>query len=413
MPWTGKFRCAGSKIRTAGAVDDRAPRRPRPSQPERDHHRWLWGGTVWLAETARPPLAPSRNAPLAARQNLAVALIAVLATAACGSGGRSRKVAIAAGAAGGGATTAPSASSPPAATMPLTGLAAPVGVPDRPVVAVKIDNAPPARPQAGLNAADLVFDTLVEGGLSRLFAVFQSQDPPSIGPIRSARPVDGDLLPLFGSPIFGYSGAATGEIAPAKDHGGATLISHDDDPRPFRLDPSRRAPANVFASLDSLLAEGRHLGNHGSPPAASPFAYGPVGAAAAPASTLAVTIGPQAVATWHWNAQTSHWERDQNGTPDVTTDSGRVVATDVVVLTTQIHGTGIFDAARSEDPYVVVLGTGKAWVARDGKVTAGTWSRPGLHDPFRLVDATGAVMNLAPGRTWVELLPVPGAPAIS
>ena len=97
----------------------------------------------------------SRYAPLAARQNLAVALVAVLATAACGSGGRSRKVAIAAGAAGGQPTTAPSASSPTAATMPLTGLAAPAGVPDRPVVAVKIDNAPPARPQAGLNAADL------------------------------------------------------------------------------------------------------------------------------------------------------------------------------------------------------------------------------------------------------------------
>src|SRR5207244_13461034 len=123
-----------------------------------------------------------------------------------------------------------------------------------------------ARPQSGLNAADIAFDTLVEGGLSRFLAVFQSHDAGTIGPIRSARPVDADLLPLFGSPIFGYSGAARGEIAPVKDHGGATLVAHDDDPRPFRLDPSRRAPANVVASPDSLPGQRRHFGHHGSPP---------------------------------------------------------------------------------------------------------------------------------------------------
>jgi hypothetical protein len=296
--------------------------------------------------------------------------------------------------------------------MPLTGLPAPNGVPDRPVVAVKIDNAPQARPQSGLNAADLVFDTLVEGGLSRFFAVYQSKDAGTIGPIRSARPVDADLLPLFGSPIFGYSGAARGEIAPVKDHGGATLIANDDDPRPFHRDGTRQAPSNVYSSLTALLAEGQRLGNHAQPPVSSPFTFGSV-QGGIPANTISVALGGRSASAWHWNASTGQWERDQDGRPDMTLDSGRVVATNVVVLGTQVHGTGIFDAAHEEDPFVVVLGSGPAWVARNGVVTTGTWRRTGLHDPFTLVDSSGTAMTLEPGRTWVELLPTPRVPAIS
>jgi hypothetical protein len=293
--------------------------------------------------------------------------------------------------------------------MTLTGLPAPSDVQGRPAVAVKIDNAPQARPQSGLNAADIVFDTLVEGGLSRLFAVYQSQTAPLIGPIRSARPVDADLLPLFGSPVFAYSGAARGEIAPVKDHGGATLISNDDDPRPFHRDPSRRAPSNVYASFGTLLAEGRRLGNNAAAPTSSPFVFGPY-SGGTPAATIAVTIGKLSSNTWQWDATTGQWQRDQDGTHDVTTDGGRVTATNVVALTTNIRGTGIFDASHSEDPFVEVLGSGDAWVARDGKVTRGTWSRAGIHDPFTLSDATGGTMALAPGRTWVELVPTAQAP---
>src|SRR5207248_2698517 len=202
---------------------------------------------------------------------------------------------------------------------------------DRPVVAVKIDNAPLARPQSGLNAADIVFDTLVEGGLSRFFAVYQSHDARTIGPIRSARPVDADLLPLLGHPIFGYSGAALGEIAPVKVHGGATLVSNDDDPRPFHRDRTRRAPSNVYSSSEALLAEGRRLGSADGPPASGPFAFGATGGGA-PASTIAVSIGGRSSSAWHWNLGAGLWERDQDGRPDITVDAGRVVATNVVVL---------------------------------------------------------------------------------
>ena len=345
-------------------------------------------------------------------KRISVAVVAMAAMAAACGGSHSRSSTALSTPAPPPSSTVSTTAPPASTTEPLTGLPAPDGIPDRPVVAVKIDNAPQARPQSGLNAADIVFDALVEGGLSRFLAIYHSHGAPTIGPIRSARPVDADLLPLFGLTIFGYSGAARGEIAPVKDHGGATLVANDDDPRPFHRDKTRPAPSNVYSSLDALLAEGRRLGNRAGPPIGAPFVFGPPGGGT-PATTIALTIGAAASTTWHWNASTQHWERDQDGVAHVTLDGGRIVADNVVVLGTHIRGTGIFDAAHEEDPFVSVLGEGEAWVARGGRVTSGHWHRATIRDQFTLADDSGAPMTLNPGRTWVELLPVPHQPVIS
>jgi len=133
----------------------------------------------------------------------------------------------------GGVTAArsPSAStattSLPPALFPLTGLPTGSGPATRPALSVKIDNIADALPQSGINQADIVYEELVEGGLTRLFVTYQSHDAAVVGPIRSARPVDADLLDQLGGGIFAYSGAAPGEIAPAEDHSGATLLSMD------------------------------------------------------------------------------------------------------------------------------------------------------------------------------------------
>ena len=126
---------------------------------------------------------------------------------------------------------------------------------------MKIDNVAGSFPQAGLDQTDLVFDTLVEGGLTRLFAVYQSQDAQTLGPIRSARPVDASLLKLL-SPsscgLFAYSGAANGEIAPTKDAcPSSTLLSPDVGINgPFQMIYSRPSPHQVFSSTSALYAEG-------------------------------------------------------------------------------------------------------------------------------------------------------------
>ena len=149
---------------------------------------------------------------------------------------------------GGGSSKIPGAS-----VYPLTGEPhANAIVAQRPPLSIKVDNVAGALPQAGLNQADLVVDTPVEGGLTRLFAVFQSQGADLVGPIRSARPVDATLLRLVGGGIFAYSGSSPLEIAPVKADSGATLLSWEADPQLFFLRSDHVSPHTVFSSTALL-----------------------------------------------------------------------------------------------------------------------------------------------------------------
>ena len=306
----------------------------------------------------------------------------------------------------------------PPTVFPLTGLPT-SGAADstRPGLAVKIDNVVGSFPQAGLDQADLVFDTLVEGGLTRLFAVFQSQDAPLVGPIRSARPVDASLLKLL-SPscgLFAYSGAAQGEIAPTKDDcPSSTLISPDVGINgPFQMLHSRPSPHQVFASTSSLYGAGHSDGASWTPPS-QVFTYSAAaeGGTAAPAASVYMDMSNFSSAAWTWSSSSGTWLRSQNGGADITTTGHQVSATNVVVLSVPIGHTGIFDAAHNEDPLVIVTGSATAWVLRDGHVIQGTWNRPDNSSPLQL-SGTGGTITLQPGVTWVELLPQPNLPRIT
>jgi hypothetical protein len=288
---------------------------------------------------------------------------------------------------------------------PLTGMPASSTESTTPALSIKIDNAPPARPQSGLDKADIVFECLVEGGLSRFLAVYQSHAAPLIVPIRSARPVDGALLRALHGGIFAYSGAATGEIAPAKAYSTSYLLSNDSDSTPFHRSQSRGAPENLYASTGSLRAEaGRLRVRLKAPP--SLFTYGPVSRGARPAAGVTLSIGGQSSAVWkRKGAEYLRWE---NGTPHLL-DSGRQVqARNVVLIHVRVTGSGIIDAAGNEDPFVRAYGAGTIEVLRDGVVERGHWSRPTVEAPFRFTSDHGGALTLAPGQTWVELIPTTG-----
>ena len=290
---------------------------------------------------------------------------------------------------------------------PLTGRVAP-GAPTQPALSVKIDNAPAARPQSGLDSADLVFECLVEGGMSRFLAVYQSHGAAALGPIRSARPVDGALLRALHGGIFAYSGAAAGEIAPARAYSTAVLLSNDADPSLFERVTFRYAPENVYSSTDRLRAAASRRSAHPGLPGPL-FTYGPIEPGSRAARRLSVVVGGGASASWAYDGAT--YLRSENGSPHLLANGHQVQATNIVVLRVQETHTGMIDAAGNEDPFVLAYGSGAAQVFRNGVVEDGRWSRPSITSPYQFISARGGALTLAPGPTWIELIPPAGSVA--
>lgn len=346
--------------------------------------------------------------PHTTRSLATVAAIAMAALAACGGGGHHRHPSAAPTPSLTSATPTPTPTKV-ATTCPLTGLAPTAGQNlNRPAVAVKIDNVDVARPQKGIGKADVVVEELVEGGLTRLFAVYQCDSAGKIEPIRSARSSDGDLLALLHGSVFAFSGANPAALPPIRAHGNTVMLSYEIYGSVFHRDGSRPAPHNVYASTEALLAAGQ-AHRHGLTAPPPMFAYGPLDATATPATTASMRW-PDASAAWTWKG--GAWQRTQNGTPDIS-DGHRVSATNVVIMSIALGFTGIKDVAGNYSPLDITVGGSRPlWVLRDGHVIRGTWSRPSVNTFWRLVDLKGNPIVLKPGRTWVELLPRPAQPAI-
>lgn len=305
------------------------------------------------------------------------------------------------------ASTSPSVA---AGTAPLTGLPlANAAAATRPALGVKVDNVKGAWPQAGLNQADIVFDLPVEGGLTRLLAVFHSQDVPLVGPIRSIRPVDADILPLFHHPYFAFSGGTSSDIGPSQQHSGATLMWWDVTPSLFVVRKDHAVPHQVFATSSTLYAGGQARTPSKTPPPAV-FSYS---AAAPPGATHATSITAPfnaATAAWTWDGK--QYLRNQDGHADMLLDGTQVSASNIVVMSVSVKATAARDSHGSVVPLPVLIGSGTAWVFRDGVMVKGIWSRAKLGDPMKLLTSSGDVIALSPGRTWVEVLPNSHQPRI-
>jgi hypothetical protein len=294
-------------------------------------------------------------------------------------------------------------------TCPLTGLAPTRAQnPKRAALAVKIDNIAPALPQEGINDADVVVEELVEGGLTRLMAIFQCSKAASVGPIRSARISDADVLALLHGSVLGYSGANPKDMPPIIANSDAVLISQDADSQYFHRDYSRPAPHNVFASTSDMLGAG--LKQRPSLTAPQPlFSYGPIDPAATRAHKVSMSW-PAASAVWTWNG--THYTRTQDGSADNASDGQPVSATNVVIMNVDIESTGLHDVLGTPSPLDVTVGSNKVWVMRDGKLIRGQWSRPTIASGLTFTDASGHTIDLSPGRTWIELLPTGRKPTV-
>ena len=285
---------------------------------------------------------------------------------------------------------------------PLTGLPAET-INQRPTLAVKIDNHPSARGQWGLLQADVVFEELVEGGATRFIAVFHSQGSSPVGPIRSARETDLEILPMFGKSLLVYSGGNSTVRGFVNDSEIVEGISPITKYYSLYYRTSQRStPHNLMSRTERLWPLATD--DMGAPPAVFEFRL-PVAdeVAAADTDVMRVDFGTQTV-SWQWNGDSyvrshgSRWHWDASFT--------RISAQNVLVL-----GMEYDDSPATGSPVAAGLGSGRGMALIDGATSPIEWSRESLTDPFTLLNAdSGDPVLLAPGRTWVELAPEGLAP---
>jgi hypothetical protein len=295
-------------------------------------------------------------------------------------------------------TPRPSTTSTTRAALPLAPL---TGLPARsrasaarPSLGVKIENTPEARPQSGLDRADIVFEEVVEGGITRFWAFFQSEAPATVGPIRSVRPMDPNIILPFGG-IVAFSGGTAENVAAVRATGLLTIDEGNAGDAFFR-EPTRAAPHNLYGRTASLWARGAGL----APPSPM-FRYrvddSPVGGE--PVASVRVGLQGGYDVTYAWDARRHDWARYTNGTqPFMAAGKSPVqVAPANVVVQLVAYGRG----ADGD-----VMGSGEALVFTGGHLVRGRWAKAFPPAPTQLLDAFGAPIALAPGSTWVELVPI-------
>ncbi len=301
----------------------------------------------------------------------------------------------------------------PPATCPLTGVEPrSAKVPDRPALAIKVENLPEARPQAGIEAADVVYEEPVEGGITRFIVIFQCHDSKRVGPVRSARFTDVDILPQYGTQtLFGFAGGAP-PVERRVQASGLNDVNFQQPKaeRAYVRDPNRVEPHNLYTSTGALYRAGGTSG--GMPAKVLTLSDGTPGGGKR-ASRVELDFSGSADVFWTFDHRDGMWVRSYDTGPATLENGNPITARNVVVQTVRLRDTGIVDAAGNASPEVVATGTGPCLVFRNGRVIHGTWNRPTLGDLTVYQDAHGRTIGLAPGTTWIELLPDDKTPSVT
>ncbi|NNN01209.1 MAG: DUF3048 domain-containing protein [Acidimicrobiaceae bacterium] len=278
---------------------------------------------------------------------------------------------------------------------PLTGLPDPRGLTrHRSPLTIKIDNTPQAHPQTGIEHADVVYEEIVEGGITRLAAVFDSYLPMAVGPVRSVRRTDREIVSPIGG-IFAFSGGAPYALesiakAPVK------LFDESTAGAGMYRDPTRYAPHNLYAKPVTLMKMGgrvhvpRPLFSYARPSSA------PVGVRV---GEFVVNFAAGYAVTYQWNGVTRSWQRSIFGQPDFSAAKVRLSPTNVVVMTVNyLGGVGRLGSKAQ------LVGSGRVEVFSDGRLQRGTWHRSSILATTSYRTPSGKPILLRPGQTWVELL---------
>src|SRR5687768_16675361 len=302
---------------------------------------------------------------------------------------------------------------------PLTGLPLDGGSATKRPLYVKIDNNPTARPHYGIRFADQVYEWLVEGLTTRLAAVYQSRDPDVIGSVRSVRMTDLPIVPSLDGALV-YSGGGPEELM---------TLHYDDDVvhRYIDLRPNygwgyrvnfRPAPYNYFTTNEAVRgAIAAAAPNADQPARVAPWDFLPPTvsdplaggfAASTAATSISIPYRPLFGVTYQYDAGSRTYVRFNNGVREVDGENREpVAAKNIIVILTNVHFTTAFglDPAGNPKLDMALTGSGPGIVFRDGRRQEVTWTRPDIFDVFTLTNATGESVRLAPGQTWIQIVP--------
>jgi hypothetical protein len=283
----------------------------------------------------------------------------------------------------------------PAYVAPLTGLPDPRHLTkNRAALTVKIDNTPAAMPQAGVQDADVVYEEIVEGGITRLAAIFDSRLPTVVGPVRSVRRTDREIVFPIGG-IFAFSGGAEYAVRSIKT-APVVLFDQSNSGAAMYRDLKRYSPHNLFAN--AVLLERAKAKPRPTPPLFSYLTPGdhPLGPKV---RSFVVGFNAGFAASYAWNAKTASWDRSLFGHLDVTTNGTVISPKNVLVMSVNyVGGVGVIDS------YAQMVGSGSLELFTGGHLERGTWFRHHLGQATTFLTTRGYRLRLTPGSTWVELL---------
>jgi Protein of unknown function (DUF3048) N-terminal domain/Protein of unknown function (DUF3048) C-terminal domain len=272
-----------------------------------------------------------------------------------------------------------------------------------PELIFKIDNVPQARPPTGLTEADIIYLLPVEGGLSRIFAVFSSHFPPVVGPVRSAREEDISLLRQFGRPAFAFSGAQP-RLLPVVQH--ARIIDlYDGLVGGYFRSADRIAPYNLYAHTKTLLAEAKGASKAHD----IGFRFGSAPSGGTPTKSFSMSY-EDAAFRFVWSAQQQRWLVWMDGKPAFAAGGGQLGGPTVVIQYVRIGTSGFLELG-IRPPYAQTVGSGTALVLRDGRAYRVHWSRPTADGGTAFTLPDGQPMPFARGQVWIAFARGPGSTA--
>ncbi|GAA2424918.1 DUF3048 domain-containing protein [Streptomyces macrosporus] len=272
--------------------------------------------------------------------------------------------------------------------------------PAAPVLVVKVDNVPAARPPTGLERADIVYVEQVEAGLTRLLAVYSSDLPPSVGPVRSARESDIELLRQFGEPALAYSGVQS-RLIPVLEDSPLHLLPPGAAPDAYSRGTDRPAPHNLYVAPKAAL-DAAPDGVSGADDIGFRFGAAPEGGRADAEETVRF---PNATVSFAWSGREDRWLVSMDGRAATTSDGDRLGAPTVVVQHVTIRDSRFRDSGGNVTPYSETVGSGEATVLRDGRAYEARWSRPAPEGDTEFTTPDGGRMAFAEGQVWVVLAP--------